>query len=261
MSYAATTREPSLKSGMVFSLVAHASLVLLAGLSGFFAQRGESWGGTGGGAVTVGLVKSISGVPMPRPDAVTTSRVVDESKGLYKSEPKPEVKPPDTAKQIPEFSKEKPQKYVSKPSKVLEDETPPPANAVPYGGGGTPSMPYSEFKLNSQTQGGLGMSGGGGGEFGSRYPWYVEAVRRRISSNWLQSAIDPALRWAPRVVVTFQILPNGSITNIQVLRSSGNASVDYSARRAVLDSSPVERLPSGYSGSSVNVEFWFEFRR
>jgi TonB family protein len=63
------------------------------------------------------------------------------------------------------------------------------------------------------------------------------------------------------VVVTFQILGNGSITNVEIARSSGNASVDNSARRAVLDSSPLERLPADYRGSSVNVEFWFDFRR
>jgi TonB family protein len=62
-------------------------------------------------------------------------------------------------------------------------------------------------------------------------------------------------------VVTFQILPNGTIANVQVLRSSGNPSVDYSARRAVLDSNPLERLPAGYGGSNVSVEFWFDFRR
>jgi len=261
MEYAFTTREPNLKQALLLSVGLHISLVAVIVGSGFFSRGGESWGGVGGGAINVGLVRSLPGVPMPRPEAVTTSRVVDESKGLYKSEPKPEVKPPETAKSIPQFEKSKPQKIISKPSKVLEDTTTPPPNAVPYGGGGQPSVQYSQFTLAGQTQGGLGMSNSGGGEFGSRYPWYVEAVRRRISSNWLQSAIDPSVRWAPRVVVTFQILPNGTLTNIQLLRSSGNGSVDYSARRAVLDSSPVERLPSGYSGSAVNVEFWFEFRR
>ncbi len=260
MSYADTTRIPSLQQAMVFSLAMHVTLIVGVALAGFFSPRGESWGGVGGGAISVGLVKSIGGVPLPRPDAVTTSRVVDETKGLYKSEPRPEVKPAD-AKSIPEFSKSKTPKYVTRPSKVLEDDATPPPNAVPYGAGGAPSVQYNQFTVAGQTQGGLAMSGGGSGEFGSRYPWYVEAVRRKISSNWLQSSIEPSIRWAPRVVITFQILPNGTLANIQILKSSGYASVDYSARRAVLDSSPVERLPSGYSGSVVNVEFWFEFKR
>jgi TonB family protein len=251
--------EPSLKSAFWFSAAFHVVLLGSAAASGFFTPRGESWGGPGGGAVSVTLVRSV-GMPLPKPDAVTTSRVVDESRGLHKPEPKlPEKEAP--AKAIPKFERDQPQKIVSRPSKVLEDHTPPPPGAIPYGQGGAPSMPYTQFSMTGQTQGGLGFSGPGGGDFSARFPWYVEAVRRRISGNWFQSAIDPGLRWAPRVVVTFQILPDGTVANVQVLRSSGNSSVDFSARRAVLDSSPLERLPSGYGGSSVTVEFWFDFRR
>lgn len=255
-----TTRPPSLRQALILSLALHVSLAAAVGAASFFSPRGESWGGVGGGAISVGLVKSIGGVPLPRPESVTTSRVVDDTKGLYKSDPKPEAKVPD-AKTIPEFSKSKTPKYITRPSKVLENDAQPPPNAVPYGSGGAPSLQYNQFTMAGQTQGGLAISGGGSGEFGSRFPWYVEAVRRRISSNWLQSAIEPSIRWAPRVVVTFQILPDGTLANIQILKSSGYPSVDYSARRAVLDSSPVERLPSGYGGSVVNVEFWFEFKR
>jgi TonB family protein len=60
---------------------------------------------------------------------------------------------------------------------------------------------------------------------------------------------------------TFQILRDGTVTNIQMTTSSGNRSVDDSARRAILNSSPASPLPSNYSGSIVTVEFWFEFRR
>ena len=89
--------------------------------------------------------------------------------------------------------------------------------------------------------GGLAFNGVGGGDFGSRFSWYVEAVQRRISSNWLQSTIDPNVAAAPRVVVTFTILRDGSVTNIQVTQRSNNYSVDTSAVRAVQDSSPLQR--------------------
>ncbi len=106
------------------------------------------------------------------------------------------------------------------------------------------------------------MSGpGGGGDFGAKYPWFVDAVRNRISSNWLQSMVDPSVQFAPRAVVSFQILRDGTIANIQILQKSWNSSVDNSAVRAILSSSPVNKLPNDYSGSVVNVEFWFEFKR
>jgi TonB family protein len=89
----------------------------------------------------------------------------------------------------------------------------------------------------------------------------VDGVRARVSSNWLQSTVDPSVRWAPRVVFTFEILRDGSIVNAQMMQSSGNASVDNSALRAILGSSPLAPLPSEYSGSNVSVQFWFDFRR
>ncbi len=187
---------------------------------------------------------------------------MDTSKGLYKSEPQPKPKEiePDV-KKIPEFAKEKAPHIVSHPSKVFEDKTPPPTNAVPYGQGGSPALPYSSFAMNGPTQGGMGFSGPGGGDFAGRFPSYVDAVRNRISSNWLQSTVDPTVRWAPRADFSFTVLRDGSVTNVQMLQSSGNRSVDNSALRAIQSSSPMSPLPSNYSGSSVTVEFWFDFRR
>jgi TonB family protein len=253
----------SLKKPLVWSLGLHLILFISLGVSTILSHRGNLWGGPGGDdAVSVGLVGKLTGVPLPHPDAVTTSRVVDTSKGLYKSEPQPKPKEIETeAKKIPEFTKEKAPHYVTRPSKTLEDSTPPPPNAIPYGQGGTPSLPYTQFTVSGATQGGMGFTGPGGGDFTGRFPAYVDAVRNRISSNWLQSSVDPSVRWAPRTMFTFQILRDGTVTNVQLTQSSGNRSVDNSALRAILSSSPVSPLPSSYSGNTVTVEFWFEFRR
>jgi len=256
----AIRQEDSLKGPLKLSLAFHAALGAALVVSTIYSHRGESWGGAGG-AITVGLVGGVPGVPMPRPEVETTNRVVDESKGLYKSEPAPKPQPVPDATPIPKFERNKPPKYVSRPSRVLENKAPPPENAVPYGGGGTPTVPYTSFSMGAGTQGGLGFSGAGGGNFGSRFPWYVESVQRRVSGNWLQSTVDPGISFAPRVVATFDILKNGTVTNAQITRSSGNASVDRSALRAILESSPLEPLPPGYDGSRVSVEFWFDFKR
>jgi len=264
MSYSPThPGAENLKKPLVWSLGFHMVLFGSLGVSTLLSHRGENWGGAGGdNAVTVGLVAKLPGIMLPRPDAVTTSRVVDETKGLYKSEPPPKPKEiaPDT-KAIPEFKKEKTPHYITHPSRVLEDPTPPPPNAVPYGQGGSPALPYSNFTVGGATQGGMGFSGPGGGDFTGHFPAYVDAVRNRISSNWLQSTVDPSVRWAPRSMYTFQILRDGTVTNVQMTTSSGNRSVDNSALRAILNSSPVSPLPSNYSGNIVTVEFWFEFRR
>jgi periplasmic protein TonB len=265
MSYApAHPGAENLRKPFLWSFFLHVILFASMIFSAAFNRSGDTWGGPGGGnSVAVGLVGSLPGVNLPRPEAVTQSRVVDTSKGLYKSEPPPKPAPeqPDV-KKIPEFTKEKAPHYVTRPSRILEDQTPPPANAVPYGGGGSPALPYSsQFTMNGQTQGGIGFSGPGGGDFTGKFPSYVDGVRNRISSNWLQSTVDPTVRWAPRAQFTFQVLRDGTVANVQMTQSSGNRSVDNSALRAILSSSPMSALPSGYPGNSVIVEFWFEFRR
>jgi periplasmic protein TonB len=271
---------PSLKGPLTYSVLLHAVLAGLLIYSGF-THRGENWGGPGG-SVSVGIVGSVPAIPLPRPDLVSPSRVVDNSKGLYKTEPAPEIKqPPPDAIPITKFKlkpppqtrpKEKPKgfetppppKYLSRPSRVLENKTPPPPNAIPYGNGGAPDIPYSSFSMGAgkATAGGLQFgSSGANGDFSSRFAWYVQAVQRRVSSNWLESTIDPNIAVAPRVIVTFDILRDGRIANAQITRSSGNYSVDTSALRAVENSSPVDPLPGGYSGSYVSVDFWFDFHR
>ncbi len=258
-AHSAIRPEESLRRFLKYSIFLHCALLAAAIVSTVVSHSGENWGAPGG-SVTVGLVGSVPAIPLPRPEVETPNRVVDNSKGLFKAEPKPAPKPEQDATPIPKFEKNKPPKYISRPSKVLENPTPPPPNAIPYGRGGAPTVPVSSFTIGQTgtTQAGMSIGATGAGDFGSRYPWYVEAVRNRISSNWLQSAIDPSLSYAPRVTVTFTILRNGSVANVQLSQRSNNFSVDNSAIRAVQNSNPFQPPPSG---SEVNVEFWFDYRR
>jgi protein TonB len=263
MAATATIRpDENLKRFFYASIVLHSLLVVVVAISTSFSHAGESWGGPGG-SVTVGLVGNVPAIPLPQPDVVSPNRVVDESKGLFKSEPQPKPKPAPDATPIPKFERNKPPKYITRPSKVLENPTPPPPNAVPYGGGGTPSIPVTSFAMGATgaTAAGLAVNGAGGGDFASRFAAYVTAVQQRISREWLQSTVDPSLTWAPRVVVTFDILRDGTVTNIQLIQSSNNRSLDTSAIRAVQSSSPLMALPAAYSGSRVSVEFYFDYRR
>lgn len=261
---AAGYNDLSLKKPLFYSLLLHAALTLAIIGSAILQGRGTQWGGPpggGSGAVTVNLVGSLVGIPLPAPAVVTPNRVVDTTKGLYKSQPKPKAPPPRDAQKIPEFTKEKPPKTISRPSRVFEDQTPPLPNAVPYGQGGAPSLPYSSFSMSGGAQGSIGMQGPGGADFGARYSWYVAAVKRRISENWLVSTVDASVRATPRAIVTFTILRDGSIHNVRITQSSGNLSVDNSAQRAVLGANPLPALPNDYGASSVNVEFFFDFKR
>jgi protein TonB len=249
----------SLRSYLTYSIVFHALLAVAVLSASYLERRGNSWGGVGGslGGAKVSLVSS-AGIPMPKEAVVPESKAVDPTKGLYKEEPPKPPEPKTDATKIPKFDKEK-RLPPSPKSRTFDSKTPPPDNAVPYGKGGNPDLPTGY----SQTPGGsagVAVQGAGGGDFGSRYPWYVDAVRNRIRQAWDQTTIDPAVRAARRAhaVVNFRINADGSISNIRLSQTSGNASVDYSAQRALQSLGSVNRLPNDYIGSYVDVTFDFD---
>jgi len=269
----ANAEELSLKKFLIYSLVLHTLLVAFIAISAFVQHRGNAWGGIGGGgggSVKVNLVGSLAGIPMPNPPVVSESRTVDPTKGLYKEEPKPKAPEPKAdATKLPKFEKEKPTLPPSHKSRTFESETPPPENAVPYGAGGTARIPTGSGTSPGGSPnvgsapgqgGGVGVQGQGGGDFASRYAWYVEGVRRRIQSNWLQNTIDSRVLAdrSAHCVVAFTITRDGTVKDVHISQTSGNLSMDNSGLRAVLSSNPMPALPNDYSGSYVVVTFDFD---
>ena len=96
---------------------------------------------------------------------------------------------------------------------------------------------------------------------GSRYGWYVNAMRNKISENWQKYEIDPRISTSSRCYVTFDITRSGQPTNVRIEQSSGVPSLDQSAVRALQRIDSFGPLPSDYSGSRVSVEFWFDYHR
>ncbi len=252
--------ELNLRKYFKYSVFFHIACVAAVLSASFFERHGASWGGVGGklGGTKVNLVSS-AGIPMPRESMVTESKAVDPTKSLHKEEP-PKPKPPEPktdATKIPKFEKEKPLPP-SRKSRTLENKAPEPDNAIP-GHGGTPDLPTG-YSQSPGASSGVQTIGQGGGDFGGRYPWYVDAVRSRVRQAWDQTTIDPAVRAARRAhaVVTFRISTNGTISNIRMSQSSGNSSMDYSALRALQNIDSFRPLPNDYMGSYVDVTFDFD---
>src|SRR5262249_5402284 len=152
---------------------------------------------------------------LPSPPVVQDDVAANDSKGLYTPEPEPAAAPAPKAKpvekevddspkvQIPEKKqpKEKPpaprQVAANTPSpasRQVAANTPSPApvpdNAVPYGQGGRPAVPYGQATPGS----GSSVLSIGDGAFGDRYGWYVDAMKQTISQNWLRATVNTNLR-------------------------------------------------------------------
>jgi protein TonB len=219
---------------------------------------GSMWGAGGGGsAIGVNLVST---VPLPASQFQTKNVLANESKGLSQSQPKIEEKEPEAIPIPDKNARKKPKKELTatqrKPQPQPEEEA---SNVVPFGQGGPVSGPYGTFSAGG-AKGGFGFTGGGG-DFGTRYAWYVRVVQQKVSENWLKYEVDPRISDARRVYVTFDVGRDGHPGNVQIEQSSGVPSLDQSAVRAIQRIDTFGPLPSDYSGNKVSVEFWFDYKK
>jgi protein TonB len=234
------------------------SALLLVYSAVFYRTSGEGWGAGGGGeAMGVSLVST---VPLAANPAQTQNVLANESKGLTQSQPKIEQKEPDAIEIQGKNAKIKPKKKQEtaskeKPQPAPEEET----NQVAFGEGGPVSGPYGSFSAGG-AKGGFGISGGGG-DFGTKYAWYVHVIQQKVSENWMKYEVDPRITTAQRVYITFDVTRDGHPGNVQVEQSSGVPSLDISATRALQRIDTFGPLPADYSGNKISVEYWFDYSK
>jgi protein TonB len=222
----------------------------------FGGSRGSDWGGGGGGeAMGVTLVSS---VPLPATPAQTQNVLANESKGVTKSQPKVEEKEPDAIEIQGKNARVKPKKPPTPTREKAPPAPEPETNQVAFGEGGPVSGPYGSFAAGG-AKGGFGVTGSGG-DFGTRYGWYVQVIQRKVSENWLKYEVDPRIAGAQRVYITFDVARDGHPYNVQVEQSSGVPSLDISAVRALQRIDTFGSLPPDYSGSKISVEYWFDYK-
>lgn len=178
--------------------------------------------------------------PAPAPQAP------EPAPTLAPEPPKPEpVKP-----QVIKPPKEEPRKGLPEPDAKQPKRKPTPAPArtggVP-GGTGTGSQPQG-FELAPP---GAGVPGG----TDPLGDWYLAGVQRKIWVLWAQQIrtgmTDPA-------VVSFTILADGSVTDVQVVQSCGVALLDRAAQRAILSAAPFGPLPRNYGTNQFTIQGIFK---
>jgi len=257
----------SLRRPFLGSLVMHMSVFTLAFFYSWILARDRiSFGdptAVPGGAVPINIVKNIQLAPaqtqVENPVANDTRSSVPtpplaKAKAQEKVEPEPDALPLPSAKERKKAESRAPERkfrpYVPERDNQLY--------ASKGMGVNTPS-----FTGLQQNAFGVGIGMGPGTPFGERYSWYVEALQRRIGEHWQRELIqvDARVRSAPRSVVFFEILRDGTVRGVRLAQSSGNPSVDYAALRAVTNANPVPPLPSDLGRSAVSTEVWFQLKR
>jgi periplasmic protein TonB len=223
-----------------------------------YRTSGDTWGAGGGGeAIGATLVAT---VPLPASATQTQNVLANESKGITQSQPKIEEKAPDAIEIQGKNAKIKPKKKQETVSKEKAKAAPEEeSNQVAFGEGGPVSGPYGTFSSGG-AKGGFGVTGGGG-DFGTKYSWYVHVIQQKVSENWMKYEVDPRITSAQRVYIVFDIARDGHPMNVQVEQSSGVPSLDISAVRALQRIDTFGPLPPDYSGGKISVEYWFDYKK
>lgn len=240
------------------SIAFHGAILgLIIAYGAWMGLSGNRWG-TGeavtGETISATLVGA-SAIPLPR-EHPTENVVANETPAPAHSEPKEVAPPPTNAIPIPETTKIKPKE---KPRQTPEKHPQPvqqAENRVPFGGGGQVHENFTTFN-SALGVGAVAITAGG--DFGSRYAYYVRQVTQILSQNWLKYEVDPHAMPNASVSVAFDISRNGEPTNPRIVQSSGIPSLDTSAMRTLQRIDTFGPLPSDYRGSSVGAEFEFRY--
>lgn len=84
---------------------------------------------------------------------------------------------------------------------------------------------------------------------------YMKEVERRIKANWS----PPNGGQSKKVVLLFTIARDGRLLSLKIAKSSGYKADDDAAISAVKLTAPFRPLPPEYKGSSVDINFTFDF--
>jgi protein TonB len=246
------------------SVVLHLSIAAAVLLAAWVQARSphENWGDIHGGGMGSVAVNVVPRIPLPtesgpvNPVANDTESRAPEPPA--KAKPQAKVKAPDLdAIPIPSRNaRKRPASAASAPNKFRERQQ------------DLPNQVYSQSGQRMVSPM-VGMAGGGSvnvgnnSPFGTQFGAYSDMVKNKVAGNWKTSDIDPRIRTANEVVVTFTIDRDGSVPSrsVKIVQSSGIPALDISAQRAILEAEPFTPLPQQFARNSADIEFHFELRR
>jgi protein TonB len=253
-------RQENWRAGLAGSLLLHAMIFGVAAFWGFWNWGPQQrWGDPNANPGAGFAVTPVDRIPLPYRTARPNPKADDSEFDVDRAEPKDrdrdrqEKKAKDAIELNTDQTDRKEQKstsrYKYRSSEELRRES------LKSTVGKAASNPM----YGSVGAGGVGV--GTGTPFGSMFGWYADLLRRRISEKWRTSDVDPVIRTSRPAVVAFDIYRDGSVRNIKVVQSSGIPTLDYSARRAVMEAAPLPELPREFARESANVEFTFQLQR
>jgi periplasmic protein TonB len=241
------------------SFALHAGLVAAIVSSTLYLHlfHTDRWGQiSSGDAISATLVSSAPTLPLPNTQATNNDVLATQTPSPAPLPPMPKAEAAPIEKAIPIQAKPQVVKKIApvahpKPPKYVQPTNQ--QHRAAYGEAAPSSIPMA---TPSSAEKSVVVQNG---DFGSRFGWYVDIIKRTVAQNWYSQLADPNASMGHSAVVTFTVHRDGSVTDPRIAQSSGVPSLDLSAIQAVERVGAFGPLPQGYTGSSVSVAYTFTY--
>jgi protein TonB len=234
---------------LLLHLALAACLLTYGLLAGLFHH--SLWGSAGaGGAIQVTITNAL---PLPSDQPPNQNVLATDTPSQAPAEPTPKAKQAVDETAIPISGKQKMQQQENA-RKTAQHQAEMNKRAQ-YGEQAGSSMPRS----TAAQYGSNGPVSISSGDFGSRFGWYVEAIERKMTSNWNRYEVDQHTAKGMRSYIQFTIHRDGSVSNIRLDQSSGSPTLDSSCVRAAQRVDTFGALPAQYNQSTVMTSYYCEY--
>jgi protein TonB len=215
--------------------------------------HGTEWGANFSqqGAIQATLVSSAA-LPLPQDHPPTDNVLATETPSVAPALDEQKTQPLPLPDAIPIPEKQTPVKPQAKQKPVAppQHQPPPkPQNKANYGEAAPANIPRSTAS-NTNANSPIAVTGG---DFGSRFGWYVDVIKRKVAQVWYLREVDPGTPAGATVYIQFTVARDGSPGNVSIATPSSSPSLNYSCLHAVQRVDTFGPLPSGYNESSLNV--------
>ena len=214
--------------------------------------HGSEWGANNfqQGAIQATLV-STAALPLPQDHPPTDNVLATETPSVAPALQEQQTEPLPLPEAIPI-----PEKAPAKPQPKPKPEAPPPhpqppkaQNKANYGEAAPANVPRSTASNNSTNS----PTAQTGGDFGTRFGWYVDVIKRKVAQDWYLQEVDPSTPAGATVYVQFTVGRDGSPGSVSLATPSGSPTLNSSCLHAVQRVDTFGPLPAGYNESSLNV--------
>jgi TonB family protein len=193
--------------------------------------------------------------PTPKPTVKPTPTPKPKAKKivLAKASPKPSPKVKATPEPEEKTKAEEEAEQIRMAKAVLEKTVADEAAAVPK----KAVVAQPGTGKGTSRGGGGGHAGGAGGD--SQFGWYGSMLHDRFYSEWAQPTGSLGSGEKVSALVKVRIEKDGSVSKFEIIRPSGNPTVDDSVTAIATHVTKVDPLPAGLgSGEHYDVKINFE---